>query len=273
MQLFVVPWHRLFSINDLAIQYPHADPEHVPPIMLLVYAAAIPLGTIALWAAVLRPGSHKVHVTFLGLLLSVFMTSFVTDIIKNAVGRPRPDLLSRCKPRDDVPKDQLVGIDVCTETSHHLLHDGWRSFPSGHSSTAFSGLGYLALLLASQVRALKPSTPLPLSLLPLAPLTGAALIAISRTEDYRHDVFDVTTGSFLGAIIALGSYRRYYPSLWARNRSDMPHTSPGFEPPNGRKRPPKDEEFALGSEDDSDGQEYSRLSNIEGSQSRERREA
>ena len=29
---------------------------------------------------------------------SLLLTSFITDVIKNAVGRPRPDLIARCKP-------------------------------------------------------------------------------------------------------------------------------------------------------------------------------
>lgn len=63
----------------------------------------------------------------------------------------------------------------------------------------------------------------------MAPLLGAAMIAISRCEDYRyvfstfkvgrkaddssHDVYDVTCGSILGMSIAFFSYRRYYPRL------------------------------------------------------------
>ena len=65
--------------------------------------------------------------------------------MKNAVGRPRPDLLARCKPREGTPVQGLVGVEVCGEGDGHLLRDGWRSFPSGHSSLAFCGLGYLAL--------------------------------------------------------------------------------------------------------------------------------
>lgn len=61
------------------------------------------------------------------------------------MGRPRPDLIDRCKPKEGTERDKLVGIEICTETEHHRLHDGWRSFPSGHSSFAFAGLGYLAL--------------------------------------------------------------------------------------------------------------------------------
>jgi diacylglycerol diphosphate phosphatase/phosphatidate phosphatase len=144
---------------------------------------------------------------------SIFLTCFITDAVKNAVGRPRPDLIDRCKPAGGTAKDVLVTISVCTETDHQVLHDGWRSFPSGHSSFAFSGLGFLALFFAGQMHVFRPRTDLSKALLAIAPLLGAALIAISRCEDYRHDVYDVTCGSILGMGIAYFSYRRYYPRL------------------------------------------------------------
>lgn len=56
------------------------------------------------------------------------------------------------------------------------------------------------------------------------PLLGAAMIAISRCEDYRHDVYDVTTGSLLGILMALFSYRKYYPGL-ATLHCDRPYPS------------------------------------------------
>lgn len=67
--------------------------------------------------------------------------------------------------------------------------------------------------LAGQMCIFRPRTDLARVLIALAPLVGAALIAISRCEDYRHDVYDVTIGSFLGMMIAFFSYRRYYPRL------------------------------------------------------------
>ena len=100
---------------------------------------------LVLWSLVLRPDGHKIHVTILGLFISLILTSFLTDVVKNSVGRPRPDLIDRCKPAKGTPEHELVTFTVCTETDHHILHDGWRSFPSGHSSFAFSGLGYLAM--------------------------------------------------------------------------------------------------------------------------------
>ena len=59
----------------------------------------------------------------------------------------------------------------------------------------------------------RPRTDLARVLLALAPLIGAILIAISRLEDYRHDVYDVTIGSILGFLVAYFSYSRYYPGL------------------------------------------------------------
>ena len=70
----------------------------------------------------------------------------------------------------------------------------------------------------------RPRTDLARVLVALAPLIGAALIEISRLEDYRHDVFDVTCGSLLGMVTAYFSYRRYYPSLQLA-RCDEPYPS------------------------------------------------
>lgn len=70
----------------------------------------------------------------------------------------------------------------------------------------------------------RPRNDLACVLVALAPLIGASLIAISRLEDYRHDVFDVTAGSLLGMIIAYLSYRRCYPSLRLA-RCDEPYPS------------------------------------------------
>ena len=117
----------------------------------IVYAAVLPLIILMIWLALSQSAIHKSHVTILGLFISIALTIVVTDTVKNAVGRPRPDLIARCKPQKDTPKDTLVTYAVCTETDHHILHDGWRSFPSGHSSFAFSGLGYLALYAPSIV--------------------------------------------------------------------------------------------------------------------------
>jgi diacylglycerol diphosphate phosphatase/phosphatidate phosphatase len=256
----------MFSLDSRAIQYPHAEIERVPvrtsqhtlhihlrsitdktdnrTAQLFVYSLFFPIGMILILTLLIDPSRHKAHVALLGLIISFVLSSVLTDIIKNAVGRPRPDLIARCKPAKGTPDHELVTFEVCTETDHHILHDGWRSFPSGHSSSAFAGLGYLCLVLVGQLHVLRPRTDLSKALIAIAPLVGAALIAISRCEDYRHDVWDVTAGSTLGFLVALFSYRRYFPSLRKR-KCDVPYPSPsegmGKET---MKRQHRDEEMA-----------------------------
>jgi diacylglycerol diphosphate phosphatase/phosphatidate phosphatase len=235
----------MFSLSNLAIQFPHAEIERVPVLWLFIYAGGVPLGVLATWVILIRPGAHKTHVTILGWFISLLLTLFITDLIKNAVGRPRPDLIARCKPELGTPDHRLVTFDVCTETDAHVLHDGWRSFPSGHSSFAFSGLGYLALVLAGQCHVFRPRTDLARVLLALAPLLGAALIAISRCEDYRHDVYDVTVGSLLGISVAYYTYRRYYPPLRSRD-CDTPYPNPADEAKAGFAKLKDEEERIRG---------------------------
>ncbi|TKA80288.1 hypothetical protein B0A55_03028 [Friedmanniomyces simplex] len=224
LQILGEPFHRMFRLDDPRIQFPHAEVERVSVSHLFVYAGAIPLALLVLSTITLRPSIHKAHVTILGLIITILLTSFITDIIKDAVGRPRPDLMARCKPDISAPLHELVTIDVCTETDHHTLHDGWRSFPSGHSSFAFAGLGYMACFLASQAQALRPRASLAVMLLCFAPLLGAALIAASRLEDYRHDFADVITGSWIGFVVAYVNWRRYYPSLLEQG-CEEPHAA------------------------------------------------
>ncbi|KAI4107372.1 MAG: hypothetical protein L6R37_001733 [Teloschistes peruensis] len=250
----------MFSLDDRAIQYPHAEVERVPPAILnscllavkidynLLYSGVIPLLVILLTTVVIAPSPpndrfHKPQVTAISLLTALFLTSLITDISKNAIGRPRPDLLARCKPAKGTPQHELVSYTVCTEKSHHTLHDGWRSFPSGHSSFAFAGLGYLSLFFAGQLHVFRARTDLLRVILALVPAMCAAMIAISRCEDYRHDVYDVTTGSIIGMSLAYFSYRRHYPALRDR-RCDIPH--PSLDEAGGLERMRTDEEARVG---------------------------
>ncbi|KAK5113335.1 hypothetical protein LTR62_003434 [Meristemomyces frigidus] len=226
IQFFGEPFHRLFRLDDPRLGFPHAEVERVSVSYLFLYAGLLPLLTLIAWALIFRPSAHKAHVTILGLFITIFLTCFITDVIKDAVGRPRPDLVARCKADLTAPLHELVSVDVCTETNHHVLHDGWRSFPSGHSSFAFAGLGYLAMFFGSQTHVLRARADLAVVLLCLAPLLGAGLIAMSRLEDYRHDYADVLFGSLIGFSVAYFNWRRYYPSLMSRG-CDEPHAGPG----------------------------------------------
>ncbi|KAK2731827.1 hypothetical protein FQN57_003153 [Myotisia sp. PD_48] len=244
IQLFVPPFHRMFSLDNRSIQYPFAEQERVPVGWAIIYSAALPLVTIALWSAIFRPEPHFAHATILGLLATLIVTTFITDLIKNAVGRPRPDLLSRCSPEKGTPEHTLVSFSVCSSPDGHILREGWRSFPSGHSSFAFGGLGYLALFFAGQLKVCRPRSGLSRALFSLSPLLGALMIALSRLEDYRHDVYDIACGSILGFAIAYLIYRCYYPSLCA-SKPDDPYRPSDQEQSSGFRRVIPDEEQPL----------------------------
>ncbi|KAI0477908.1 PAP2 superfamily protein [Xylariaceae sp. FL0804] len=231
----VTPFHRMFYVNDLALSFPHAAAERVPVWLNVVYALVLPLGALLAWnGLVARAPFHAHHSAVLGLAVALALASFLTDAVKNAVGRPRPDLLARCRPAAGTPRDTLVTVAVCTAPDGHVLQDGWRSFPSGHSSFSFAGLGYLALFLAGQLRVFRDRRDLGRALVCLAPLVGAAMIAISRCEDYRHDVYDVCVGSVLGFAVGFWSYRRYWPRLGSRT-CDEPYPAPGADGADGRE--------------------------------------
>ncbi|CAK9442161.1 uncharacterized protein LODBEIA_P59040 [Lodderomyces beijingensis] len=211
----LTPFHRQFYLDDLTIQHPFAERETVNNWQLFLYATWIPLVLIIVTSLVLTAPKYKAYNTYvasLGLLLSVLITSNVTDILKNLIGRHRPDFLARCVPDSSTPRDVLVGIEVCTTTDMSKLQDGFRTTPSGHSSISFAGLVYLALFLMGQFEASNTNFGSWRALVFGGfPLLVAGYIALSRTEDYRHHFVDVFVGGVLGAFIGAWSYLRLFP--------------------------------------------------------------
>jgi membrane-associated phospholipid phosphatase len=90
----------------------------------------------------------------MGLGLSLALAFFFTQGMKNLFGKPRPNLLDRCQPdlspasiaRNTVggyasgfnPEWVLVSAGICRQPDSNKLDDGFRSFPSGHSSSTSS---------------------------------------------------------------------------------------------------------------------------------------
>lgn len=69
VQFLVEPFHRLFFLSNINIQYPHAEVERVPVGWNVFYAGGIPLVTLILTLAVTRSSIHKCHVTLLGFFI------------------------------------------------------------------------------------------------------------------------------------------------------------------------------------------------------------
>lgn len=213
------PFQRQFYINDLTISHPFAETERVSNNQLFLYAAWVPIMVIAVVSLVITKPKHKIYVTYVSLVgvgVSVLSASIVTDVLKNSFGRHRPDFLARCIPRADAPRDVMVfAKDVCTSDNKGRLLDGFRTTPLGHSSMSFAGLLYLLLWLLGQLTVARPQAGAWRAAVAFLPTLGAMMIALSRTEDYRHHFIDVFVGLCLGAAMAVWLYFRLFPGISA----------------------------------------------------------
>ncbi|CRL17347.1 Phosphatidic acid phosphatase type 2/haloperoxidase [Penicillium camemberti] len=156
----VEPFHQHFSLNNISIQYPYAVHERVPMAYALCISAAFPLVLIILYTLLIdglfshhKPqdvasgkrklrGPHRLkdrlwelNCGILGLLLAQGLAFVITQALKTACGKPRPDLIDRCQPRVG-SKDLFPGLSnstICTGDPA-LLTDGFRSWPSVSNS-------------------------------------------------------------------------------------------------------------------------------------------
>lgn len=125
----------------------------------------------------------------LGLGLSLSSAMLATNMIKNIIGRLRPDFLQRCNP--------ITGsvLTVCTGNAR-LIAEGRRSFPSGHTSLSFASLGYISIFLAGQLRIFDGQGYVFKFVTAVSPILFATIIGLSRIMDYRHHWEDGMHNSF-----------------------------------------------------------------------------
>ncbi|XP_028788414.1 lipid phosphate phosphatase 2-like [Neltuma alba] len=153
-----------------------------------------------------------------GILFSALITGVITDLVKVAVGRPRPSFFWRCFPDGKAVFDAITNDVVC-HGDEKIIKEGYKSFPSGHTSWAFAGLGFFAWYLSGKVRVLDRRGHIGKLCLLLLPLLLAAFVGVSRVDDYRHHWQDVFAGGLLGIIVSSTCYLLLFPfphqSGWA----------------------------------------------------------
>jgi len=177
---FMRPYERLVFRDDPSIRYPYTQSELVPTWSLALIVLVLPTTVITCWLGCQKFRRKRLFVAFLGLFLALALATQITNIVKNLTGRARPDFLDRCDP-DPAIQDRMVcrGPKVKVE-------EGRRSFPSGHTSTSFAGLGYLALFIAGQTGLFDGQGNVWPLIVSGAPLLLATFIGLSRVSDYRH---------------------------------------------------------------------------------------
>lgn len=212
-------FRRQFSLTDTSIQHTYAVSERVPVWLLVVLALIVPIVLQGVFSLAITRSFWDFHASLLGLIVTHALAITMANILKVTVGRPRPDLIDRCQPRAGSMNAAVYGLStdaICTNSPNdHLVTDGFRSFPSGHATTSFAGLTFLSLYLAGKLHLFSSGSKghAVVSWIVFFPIAAAALIAVSRTMDYRHHATDVIAGGIIGFLTALGVYRLYYPSL------------------------------------------------------------
>ncbi|OBT89546.1 hypothetical protein VE02_01083 [Pseudogymnoascus sp. 03VT05] len=176
----ISPNKRPISLSNPELSYPD-NPDTVTIAVVIIVSLGAPAVIIFLTSLLLVPGPsvpksvpkgliwrRKLWEWFtgwLGLGMSCASSWLVTSGLKNLVGKPRPDVIARCMPDlSQIAKYAVAGIPalkgttvtlvhagICTNPDPKLLDDGWRSWPSGHSSFSAAGLVYLSLFLASKL--------------------------------------------------------------------------------------------------------------------------
>lgn len=168
-----------------------------------------------------RRDVYDLHHAVLGLLYAVLITGVITDAIKDAVGRPRPDFFWRCFPDGKEAYDPARHGDVICHGNKGDIKEGHKSFPSGHSSWSFAGLGFLAWYLSGKIQAFDRKGHIAKLCIVFAPLLGASLVAVSRVDDYWHHWQDVFAGGLIGSVVASFCFLQFFPA---------PHRSQGWGP-------------------------------------------
>uniref|UniRef100_A0A452ZS51 Phosphatidic acid phosphatase type 2/haloperoxidase domain-containing protein n=1 Tax=Aegilops tauschii subsp. strangulata TaxID=200361 RepID=A0A452ZS51_AEGTS len=144
------------------------------------------------------------------LLFSVLITGVLTDAIKDGVGRPRPNFYYRCFP-DGVPNYKAVTRQVICHGDAKVIKEGHKSFPSGHTSWSFAGLGFLSWYLAGKIRVFDRGGHIAKLCIVILPLLFAAMVGVSRVADYWHHWQDVFAGGILGLVVASFCYLQFFP--------------------------------------------------------------
>ncbi|KAJ4961676.1 hypothetical protein NE237_021586 [Protea cynaroides] len=212
------PFYRFVGKDMMSdLKYPLKDIT-VPAWAVPIYAGLLPI-TIFIAFYFRRRDVYDLHHGILGLLFSMLLTAVITEAIKNAAGRPRPDFFWRCFPDGKEVYDSL-GKVVCHGKAGHIK-EGYKSFPSGHASGSFAGLGFLSWYLSGKIKAFNCRCHMAKLCIVFLPLLVASLVGISVVDDYQHHWQDVFAGGLLGLTMATFCYLQLFPP---------PYHTDGWEP-------------------------------------------
>lgn len=185
-----------------------------------------------------RYGGRGSHDAIVGFAEGALLTLGITELLKPLVGRLRPDFQDRARryhcfaPSGEaqLPATECQGVQpLSTDASEalHLLDDGRKSFPSGHSAMSMFAATYAFSYIGGRYiwgDAASDSSRA-IGLLAGGFLLGTAgFVATSRFDDGRHNLTDIVAGAGLGVAFATFSYWRRFDAR-GRPRRALPQAA------------------------------------------------
>ncbi|KAF8010181.1 hypothetical protein BT93_J0965 [Corymbia citriodora subsp. variegata] len=182
---FIHPYYCFIGKGMMTnLEYPMKS-DTVPFWAVLAYAVLLPM-VIFMVMCLWRKDSYDLHHAVL-------------------VGRPRPDFFWRCFPDGKDVYDRWGNV-ICHGTKS-VIAEGHKSFPSGHTSWSFAGLGFLALYLAGKIKAFDHKGHAAKLIVLFLPLLVASLVGISRLDDHKHHRQDVIAGGLIALSTSISRSR------------------------------------------------------------------
>ncbi|KAF3036990.1 hypothetical protein E8E11_003521 [Didymella keratinophila] len=220
--------------------------EYITTLVSAIISFAVPfaiMGAIGLWCI---RDFWETNAAIMGLGHALVTATLFQSFIKWFIGGLRPHFLTVCNPIGPLPPSVLGAAG-------HEVKEAQMSFPSGHSSAAFAGFGFLALYLNGRLKVVGRRRP---ATLPIYAPSGsgeeekekygylgdgverriqhwklavwvlswlvASLIAASKVRDCWHHPVDVLFGSAVGIVFAHLAYWCVFKSVYDGRVNHVP---------------------------------------------------
>jgi len=226
VQFLANPVQNFFIEQDPSLSYPlmTGPNEEIPDWLVILLAIPLSMLCVAfiqiLFYYIIKehaipPKALNFFLPQLAFLEAMGLDVFITAFLKNFAGRKRPNFLAYCNYQGyrtalssnnfteyfSLTKFGTIGdISKCWDKSR--LNDAQYSFPSGHSSTIFCGLGYASIFVIFLLNHYTKNHNMLKTIIGFVLFISAATIAATRPRDHWHNYDDVLAGCAIGMACA-----------------------------------------------------------------------